>query len=82
MGVIANLGVYFAVHTLFSVTVGLDGTVLHVELPDLGALRPVAAAIAVVAAILLFTVTWSVLRTLGVCAVLGLVAGLAGLPIT
>jgi chromate transporter len=25
---------------------------------------------------------WSVLRTLGVCAVLGLAAGLAGLPLT
>jgi chromate transporter len=34
-----------------------------------------------VAAVLLFRIKWSVLRTLGVCAVLGLVAGLAGLPI-
>ena len=37
--------------------------------------------IAVVAAVLLFRMKWSVLRTLGVCALLGLAAGLAGLPL-
>jgi chromate transporter len=82
VGVIANLGVYFAIHTLFSDTVGVDWSVLHLNLPDLATLRPVASAIAVVAAVLLFRARWSVLRTLGVCAVLGLVAGLAGLPVT
>jgi chromate transporter len=54
----------------------------HLQLPDVTTLRPVAVVIALVSAVLLFRVTWSVLRTLGVCAVLGLVAGLAGLPIT
>jgi chromate transporter len=81
VGVIANLGVYFAVHTLFSDTVRLDRVFLDLELPDLSTLRPVAVAIAAVAAVLLFGVKWSVLRTLGVCAVLGLLAGLAGLPL-
>jgi chromate transporter len=81
VGVIANLGVYFAVHTLFSATVRLDRAVWDLELPDLGTLRPVAVAIALVAAVLLFRVKWSVLRTLGVCAALGLLAGLAGLPL-
>ena len=33
------------------------------------------------AALLLFAMKWPVLRTLGVCAALGLVAGLVGLPI-
>ena len=37
-------------------------------------------AIAVVAAVLLVHRGWSVLRTLGACAALGLLAGLAGLP--
>jgi chromate transporter len=81
VGVIANLGVYFAVHTLFSDTVALNWAVLHLDLPDLGSLRPVALGVAIVAAALLFRVKWSVLRTLGICAVLGLLAGLAGLPI-
>jgi chromate transporter len=82
VGVIANLGVYFAVHTLFSETRDVDRGVLHLQLPDLTTLRPLPLAIAVVAAVLLFRVKWSVLRTLGVCAVLGLAAGLTGLPIT
>jgi chromate transporter len=82
VGVIANLGLYFAVHTLFSTTVSVDAGPLHLQLPDLATLRPVALGIALVAAVLLFGVRWSVLRTLGVCAALGLAAGLAGLPIT
>ena len=80
VGVVANLGVYFAIHMLFSDTVRLDRAVLNLELPDLSTPRPVAVVIAVVAAILLFRVKWSVLRTLGVCAVLGLVAGLSACP--
>jgi chromate transporter len=82
VGVIANLGVYFAIHTLFNDTVDVDRGPLSLELPDPTTLRPVPLVIALVAAVLLFRVKWSVLRTLGVCAVLGLVAGLAGLPIT
>jgi chromate transporter len=81
VGVIANLGVYFAVHTLFSRTVDVDRGPLHLELPDPATLRPVPLAIALLAAVLLFRLRWSVLRTLGVCALLGLVAGLAGLPV-
>lgn len=82
MGVIANLAVYFAIHTLFSRTVTLNRTAMPVQVPDVATLRPVAFGIEVVAAVLLFKVQWSVLRTLGVCAALGLAAGLAGLPIT
>ena len=81
VGVIANLGVYFAVHTLFSDTLALGWSWLALEVPDVSTVRWVALAIAVVAAVLLFRVKWSVLRTLGVCAVLGLAAGLAGLPV-
>ncbi|RBY94633.1 chromate transporter [Blastococcus sp. TBT05-19] len=81
VGVIANLGVYFAVHTLFADSRSVDAGPLHLEVPDLGSLRPVAVVIALVAAVLLFRFKWSVLRTLGVCAVLGLAAGLAGLPV-
>ena len=81
VGVIAHLGLFFAVHTLFSGTVAVDWSVLALELPDPGSPRWVAVAIAGVAAVLLCRQRWSVLRTLGVCAVLGLVAGLSGLPV-
>jgi chromate transporter len=82
VGVIANLAVFFAVNTLFHETVIVDAGPLHLQLPEVGALRPVALVIALLAAVLLFRLKWSVLRTLGVCAALGLAAGLAGLPVT
>ncbi len=78
VGVIANLALFFAVHTLFERTVRLAAGPVHLELPELGSARPAAFAIALVAAVLLLRLRWSVLRTLGVCATLGLVAGLAG----
>jgi chromate transporter len=81
VGVIANLAVYFAAHTLFAETTTIDRFPLSSELPDVTTARPVACAIALVAAVLIFRLKWSVLRTLGVCAALGLVAGLAGLPV-
>jgi chromate transporter len=81
VGVIANLGVYFAVHTLFGDTRQVGWSVLSLEVPVVGTVRWVALAIAVLAAVLLFRLKWSVLRTLGVCALVGLAAGLAGLPI-
>ena len=79
VGVIANLGVYFAVHTLFAEM--HPARLLSLELPDPTSLRPVALGIALLAAVLIFRMKWSVLRTLGVCALLGLAAGLAGLSV-
>lgn len=81
VGVIANLALYFAVHTLVTDSVRREWGPLSVELPDLAGPRWVPIAIAVVAGLLVFRLRWSVLRTLGVCALLGLAAGLAGLPV-
>jgi chromate transporter len=81
VGVIANLAIYFAVSTLFARTFTVDRGPLALHLPDLATLRPVPLAIAVLAAVLLFALRWSVLRVLGVCAALGLAAGLAGLSV-
>jgi len=82
VGVIANLAVYFAVHTLFSGTRPLHWSILAIDVPDVTTLRPAALGIAVLAAVLLFRMKWSVLPTLGVCAGLGLVAGLAGIAVS
>ncbi|GAA3392596.1 chromate efflux transporter [Cryptosporangium minutisporangium] len=76
VGVIANLGLYFAVHTLFADSETVTAGPLHLVVPDVSTLRPVALGIAVVAAVLIFRLKWSVLRVLGVCAALGLAAGL------
>jgi chromate transporter len=81
VGVIANLALYFAVHTLFAQTRTLGVGPLALQLPDPTTLRPVPLAIAAVAAVLLFATRWSILRILGACAALGLAASLAGFPI-
>ena len=76
VGVIANLALFFALHTLFASTTVLTWGPASPEIPDLGALRPVALGIALAAAFMLFRLKWPVLRTLGVCAALGVGAGL------
>jgi len=81
VGVIANLAVYFALHTIFRETTERDWGPVHLTLPELDTLRPVAVAIAVLAGVMIFWLRWSVLRTLGVCAALGLIAGFVRLPV-
>jgi len=76
VGVIANLGLYFAVHTLFDDTRRVTPGPLNVLLPELSTIRLDSVAIAAAAALMLFRLRWSVLRTLGACAALGLVAEL------
>jgi chromate transporter len=78
VGVIANLAVFFAVHTLFGEVHTVSWGPVSLELPDPTTLELVPLATAVVAAVLLFRLHWSVLRTLGVCAGLGLVGALVG----
>ena len=75
VGVIANLAVFFALHTLFGDVHTVDWGPVHLRAPDLSTFRPVSLGIALVAGVLLFRLRWSALRTLGVCAALGLTAG-------
>jgi chromate transporter len=81
VGVIANLALYFAFHTLFATTTALHWGPINLELPNLSTWQPVSTAITIVALILVFAVKWSVLRTLAVCAALGAAAALTGLPL-
>jgi chromate transporter len=78
VGVIANLAVYFALHTLFDDTDRITAGPLDLEIPT-GGVQWAALAITVLGCVLIFGRNWSVLRTLGVCAAAGLVLGLAGL---
>ena len=82
VGVIANLALYFALHTLFRATQTHHLGLLRLELPDPGTLHPVALVIALAATGMIFKLGWSVLRTLGVCALLGLAAALTTLPVS
>jgi chromate transporter len=79
VGVIANLAVYFAVHTLFASTEQRRWGPIDIDVPAFDTIRPIALSITALAVALIFGFRWSVLRTLGVCAVLGLIAGLIGL---
>jgi chromate transporter len=81
VGVIANLALYFAVNTLFATSRPVEAGPFQFALPELASIRPVAVAITVIALVLVFALRWSVLRVLGVCAALGLIAGLVGLPV-
>jgi chromate transporter len=76
VGVIANLALYFALHTLFAGTTQAQWGPFDVALPDLGTLRVTSLAIAIAAGVMIFRLRWSVLRTLAACAALGLLVEL------
>jgi chromate transporter len=78
VGVIANLAVYFAVHTLFSGTRRLGWEHLGLLVPVWDSYVWEAFVVLAVALVLVLWRGWSVLRTLGVCALLGLGLSLPG----
>jgi chromate transporter len=79
VGVIASLAVYFAIHTVFGDSRRITAGPLNVMVPELSSVRPTTIALATVAYLCLFGLRQSVLRTLGVCAALGLSTALLGL---
>ena len=76
VGVIANLAVFFAINILFSETFRLDSGPLQLQLPVLSSVSILPLAVAAVAGVLMLKLRWTALRTIGVCALLGLAAGL------
>ena len=78
VGVIANLATYFALHTLFSAIRAVHRGPLNFELPVLESLQVAALAITILGGVLIFVAKWSVLRTLGVCAMAGIALSLIG----
>jgi chromate transporter len=78
VGVIANLAVYFALHTLFDATQRFTWGPLRLEAPDLTTLNLAALAVTGLGMFLIFSRKWSVLRTLGACALAGIALHLGG----
>ncbi len=81
VGVIANLALYFAVHTLFASSHPRRWGPVRLELPEVASLQPVPLAITVAALVMIFRLRWSVPRTLAVCALLGLAVTAAGMAV-
>jgi chromate transporter len=75
--VIANLALVFALHTLFDATRTLTLGPAHIAL-HVTTLDPIAVGIAILAAVLLLGLKWSVLRTLGICAAAGVASAAIG----
>lgn len=73
VGVIANLAVYFAIHTLFDESTRWTAGPVSLEAPVLASVQPLSLVLLAVGCLLLFRLRWSVLRTLGACAALGVV---------
>ena len=82
VGVIANLAIYFAIHTLFRDVSTMTWGPVDLQVPHLDSLKPLSLAVAAFAALLIFRVKWTVLRTLGACALAGLGAGVIELLAT
>ncbi|MEU4411026.1 chromate efflux transporter [Streptosporangium sp. NPDC023963] len=74
VGVIANLALYFAQHTLFAATRVHTWGPLHVQLPEAATVNVVALVITAAALVMTFALRWPMLRILGVCAALGIVS--------
>ena len=72
VGVILNLTVWFALHVLFARTEAIWYGPLRLHLPELPSIDVIAAALAIVAALMLFRLHQGIMTTLAVCGGLGI----------
>ena len=79
VGVILNLALWFAIHTLFRQTVTVSGFGLHLDLPVVASADPWALALAVAAVLAVFRFKAGVIPVLAACAAAGVGLHLAGL---
>jgi chromate transporter len=71
VGVIANLSIFFSLHTLFSTIHIYDWGPLHVTGPRWSTISPRAMFVTLLAFVLVFRYKLGVLRVLGICAASG-----------
>ncbi len=74
VGVIANLAVFFALHNLFERTRRVDAGLLRFDVPVLASWDLFAFVLTGVALVVMFWRGWSPLRTLGLCAAIGVLS--------
>lgn len=76
VGVILNLSVWFALHVIFKTVNDTAFGPMNVPLPDVMSIDWIAAALAALAALLLFRFHAGIIATLSMCGVLGAVMGM------
>ncbi len=79
VGVILNLAIWFAIHTLFREVVRVRGYGLSFDAPVLASVDPWALVLALGAAIAIFRFKAGMLQTLAACCAVGVVLYFAGL---
>jgi chromate transporter len=79
VGVVLNLGLWFALHTLFADAGERQLGLLRYYVPDLATVNVAGLAIALVAAALMLRFHVGMLKTLGICALLGMALSWSGL---
>ncbi|MFN3661904.1 chromate efflux transporter [Yoonia sp.] len=77
VGVIANLSLWFALHVIFADVATVQSGPIRMVWPAFSSLQPVALFLALVAAVLVLRLRWSLLVVLPVTAVLGLIVQMA-----
>jgi chromate transporter len=73
VGVILNLGIWFALHVIFGVVNDVQSGVLHLSVPEWSTLDVPALLLSVLAFFFIFRLHWGMFQTLGICAALGLI---------
>jgi len=79
VGVILNLAIWFAVHTVFRATFPVQRFGLSFDAPVLTSVDPWALALSVAAAVAIFRFNAGMLQTLAACAAAGVALHFAGL---
>jgi chromate transporter len=73
VGVVANLAVWFALHTLFKLTVPIRSMGLSFDAPVLTSLDPWAVLLTIIAGVALLRLKLNVLHTLAICSAVSVV---------
>jgi chromate transporter len=78
VGVILNLAIWFALHTIFRETVAVRGFGLAFDMPVLASVNPWAFALSLAAIVAIFRFKAGTIQTLAACSTAGIVLYLAG----
>jgi chromate transporter len=78
VGVILNLALWFAIHTIFAQVRTIAWGPLEVEVPVPGSVDPWALLLAAAAMVAMFRLQWGMLPTLGATAAAGIALHAAG----